>query len=157
MSDVVLKSIELLEHEISQHKKSISELEGVIKAIRAYKKEAKPVRKRRTLTAKPKAAARAATKVKTRAKRTATPVAAKTRKGRKPSYVTLAEGVLRKSSGPMRMVDLINSIMQSRPSGGKYAVSAARQAITNAAAGSKSRIVRAGQKGSGMYGLSPSR
>jgi len=132
MSDVATRTIEFLQEELETYKDKVREIEAMIKAVRAasVSPPSRTVRK----------------KAVTRSVRT-------TRRTRKGSYVSLAEDVLRKAGQPMRMVDLITQIAKLKPGGGRYASSAARQAITNAATSAKSNIVRVGPKGSGTYGL----
>jgi hypothetical protein len=161
MSAVVSRHIELLREELAQHRQAIAEIERLITALRSA--GAPPRRRRRAAartakTAKGTKAKRTARRAKTRAaakvvaaKPAAAPV--KRRRARRGSYVAIAEKVLKKQGAPMRMVELIAEISKLRKGGGKYAQSAARQAITKAADNPATPIIRVGAKGSGVYGL----
>lgn len=168
MLDVASRHIQIAEAQIAEYRAAIQMLEKMIASLRS------PATGRRTRTAAAKAAPRKRTVAKAAAKPTKakaapkakapvkakTVAAAATRKGTRPgrsrrtgSYVAMAEEVLAKAGKPMRMNEIVNTLLSMRPDAGKYAASAARQAITAAAEKATSRITRVGAKGSGLYGL----
>jgi len=168
MLDVASRHIQIAEAQIAEYRAAIQVLEKMIASLRSQ------ATGRSTRATATKAAPRKGTAAKAAAKPArakATPkakapvkaksvVATATRKGTRPggsrrtgSYVTMAEEVLAKAGKPMRMNEIVNTLLSMRPDAGKYAASAARQAITAAAEKPNSRITRVGAKGSGLYGL----
>ncbi|MEP0765279.1 MAG: hypothetical protein HRF45_01885 [Fimbriimonadia bacterium] len=165
MLDVASRHIQIAEAQIAEYRAAIQMLEKMIASLRS------PATGRKTRTTATKAAPRKRTVAKAAAKPAApkkatapvkakTVAAAATRKGTRPSrsrrtgsYVAMAEEVLAKAGKPMRMNEIVNTLLSMRPDAGKYAASAARQAITAAAEKPNSRITRMGAKGSGLYGL----
>lgn len=141
MSGVAIKTLELLEEELGNHKAAIKELEGIIALIKSARKSGVAAGTTRTTTSRAVGASRIGMKG--------------GKRSRKGSYVSVAEQILRKSNSPMRMVDLVKEISKVRPGSGKYSVAAARQAITNAAKSDSSAIVRVGPERSGLYSVSP--
>jgi hypothetical protein len=149
MSDIKTRHIQMIEQEIAQHRAAIADLEGLLAAIQSYQPGAVEPDPR----LKPPSAKSTSPKRRSRNMRTST---ARSKVGQVQApvtYVSLTEDALREAGGPMKMKDILAKVLPQRPGAGKFAESAARNAITKAMDAGRTLITRAGPKGSGLLTL----